>query len=478
MSTGISSMWIDRYSDPCSLVEIERRSVIFGQPYLVDKNETLGGGVDRLRRALQAIYIPTQKTSETILRELERAQEHARTVYANEETILANIYGRQDLCHDENKTPTLITGLSGSGKSSMRKTIKRILGDGRRLPIGDKHILQTYPYLDVTVGPRDTLAGLLTPLARPEIREGSLRVKQRDFPLDCSNWLRQSGVCLFGVDEMQFLTQSADASAQVSKALLAYHSLGVPWHVVMNFSLAWKLLRRPHEVKRRLLGRVVVIVPDAPGSAEWYRLLIEYSNVCQSICSFELQGQAEQLWNFTAGLKGELLELIALAYSCCLERGARLIKWDDIVAARGSASFFGSRETIDALICHGVTGRDLPDHLKCPFEDEAIMVNLRDYSRHLQQARQATVAIREIRSAMQIKELSAIDEVAQTLSFEQEHAAMDMQARPAEVVSIQAASKKRKRRPLTAENLLEGARSAEKLRTYSTVEKNLGTDRA
>lgn len=477
MSMGISSLWIDRYSDSCSLVEIERRSAIFGQPYLADPNETLGGGVDRLRRALQAIYIPTQKTSEIILRELERAQGHARRVYADEETTLANLYRHQEQCDDEYQSPTLITGLSGCGKSSMRKTIKRILGDGRRLPVGDKHILQTYPYLDVTVGPRDTLAGLLTPLARPEIREGSLRVKQSDLPWDCSKWLRQSGVCLFGVDEMQFLTQSAGASAQVSKALLAYYSLGVPWHVLMNFSLACKLLSRPHEVQRRLIGRVVVIVPDAPGSSEWYRLLVEYSNVCQSICSFELQGQAEQLWNFTAGLKGELLELIVLAYSCCLERGGRLIKWDDIVTARGSASFFGSRETIDALIRHAVTGKKLPDHLNCPFKDEAVMVNLRDYSRHLQQARQATVAIREIRSAMQVKELSAIDEVAQTLSSDQERAAMDTRAIPAEVVSSHVASKKRKRRPLTAESLLEGARAAEKLRTYSAGEEKSDTGR-
>ncbi len=81
-----------------------------------------------------------------------------------------------------------------------------------------------------------------------------MKVSQARLPVECARWQRLCGICLLGVDELQFMAASDTATTLITQTMLAIAEVRIPWFVTANYSLARKLLSRPSEAIQRLLG--------------------------------------------------------------------------------------------------------------------------------------------------------------------------------------------------------------------------------
>jgi hypothetical protein len=363
-----------------------------------------------LELALEAVILITGQLEAVIRREIERALAHARLVYSEPRAALRA--GYSSALFDEALMPTFITGLAGVGKSWLRRAIGRILSGRRTISIDPSHpSVPLVDYVESVIRQQPSVPAVLKPLASPEVASGRAKMNQGDLPAECARWLRLSGVCLLGVDETQFMAQSDRATALITRTLLALAEVHVPWFVVANYSLVWKLRNRPSEAQQRLLSRPVVILPDPPASADWHALLAEYQIVFGEVLDFTLVNHCVELWNFCAGLKRELVRLLVLSYRVARLAAATRVEWRHVENAYGSGEFSVSRSDIEMLIAHAGQGGKLRKDLQCPFVGDEIKASFAVYSDQLRAARQASVARASLEAAMNAQEKSAIEAI-------------------------------------------------------------------
>jgi hypothetical protein len=232
------------------------------------------------------------------------------------------------------------------------------------------------------------------------------------MPAECARWQRFCGVCLLGVDEMQFMTQSENSSVLVTRTMLAIAEIQLPWFVIANYSLGWKLMSRPAEATQRLLGNPTLLLPDPPNSNDWKLLLKEYQVVAADAFAFKLLDHANDLWNLSAGLKRELVKLLVLSYRISRRCGEKQVIWPHVVSAFSSVEFSVSRRDINLLVAHAAQGGDLRKDLNCPFSGTDIQSQRQAYEEELRKARAAVVANEVIKSAMTMSEKKAIEGIA------------------------------------------------------------------
>lgn len=449
MNRLTTETWTERYREAMRTEVIKERATVRGAAVSGLDSMKVEVACATLQAALQAAFLPTARCIEIIQGEGERALAHALTVYADPTKPLESGYWGVGLAHPN--TPSLLTGPAGTGKSELRKAIARVFSGRRELWIDESHPrTPLVDYVERVVGSEKSITGVLRPLAGPEIAAGRVRVKEAELPAECARWQRICGTCLLGVDEMQFMTQSKDASTLVTKTLLALAEVQLPWFAATNYSLCWKLLGRPAEATQRLLSRPVILLPDAADSEDWQALLDEYTKIVGEAFAFKLSERPIDLWNLSAGLKRELVKLIVHSYRMSRRRGAAKVAWGDVIAAFLSVEFYVPRRDINLLIAHAAQGGDLRKDLLCPFTGRDIDNKKEAYAEQLRQARLAKVADGVIRSAMTASEKKAI-------------AGIQSQAAPQGVQATAKVIPIRRRGARTLEGLLDaGHRAREK----------------
>jgi len=361
--------------------------------------------------ALKAVVLVTEQGEAIIKGQIQRALAHAKLVYNDPYAALKAAY--HGLVAEDGVVPTLITGPAGAGKSAMRTALNRTLFEREMICIDKTHPpVPHVSFAECVVKQQSSLSGVLRTLASPEIAAGQVKLSQAEMPSRCAKWLRMCGTCLFGVDETQFMAQSEGASALITKVLLGLAELQVPWFVICNYSLIWKLRsRRPAEAQQRLLADPVVLLPDAPQSADWQRLLEEYQVVLGPAAGFKLMDHPIELWNYCAGLKRKLRSLLVLAYRKARSDGASVMRWDHVIKAFESDKFSVAREDVNRLIaCAGQSG-DLRQDLRCPFDGPEIRSKTEAYAAKLREARGEKVSNAAILSSMNAQERNAIEEI-------------------------------------------------------------------
>ena len=407
MSSPDSSLYSRRYAEALIPGVIRARAECHG----VVADGLLECGVEeacyKLEIELKAVLLITDQLENIIKQEIGRALAHAKYVYKNSKEALRVAYTGVDL--DAGIAPTFVTGLAGVGKTRLRLAIQRVLTGRQTISIDASHPeLPLIDYVNGTVGQKSSVQAVLRSLSSPEVENGDVKCSADELPKECARWLRMSGVCLFGLDEMQFMSQSSSASTLITRTLLALMDLQVPWFVIGNYSLVWKLLDRPSEAQQRLLGRAIVIFPDAPGSSDWRALLCEYQVVLGEALDFSLLNYSLELWNLCAGLKRELVKLLVISYKIARSSGASVMSWEHVRQAFASVPYAASRTDVNLLIAHaGQNGLARKD-LRCPFDGPEVRERLSSYGDQLRLARVANIARVSVEASMNARELAAI----------------------------------------------------------------------
>lgn len=453
MSGLTADTWTSRYRTALDLNVIKMRATVRGTALDGLDAMPIEVACGVLRDGLKAVFLPTERCCELIRREVERALAHASKIYQDPREVFRA--GYSGFTNVEPYMPTLITGPAGSGKTQLRLAIGRVLSGNSELWIDASHPrVRLIDYVECAVGNQRSVSGVLRPLAGPEIAAGRVKVKEPELPGECARWQRLCGTCLLGADEMQFMTQSANATVLVTTTMLAIAELQLPWFVIANYSLGWKLSSRPAEATQRLLGNPTLLLPDPPESADWIALLNEYGSVAEEVFSFKLTEQAVGLWNLSAGLKRELVKLLVHSYRLARRSGATRATWEHVKLAFASIEFSVPRRDINLLIAHAAQGGALRKDLECPFSGSEISEQRQAYEDKLRKARAAKVADEVIKSAMTGSEKQAIAEVGQ-------HATQGKPNNNGEVIQFKRRGKR------TLEDLLEAGRRARSKRSAS-----------
>lgn len=409
--------WIEPYERVLSDEEIRRRTEVHGEPVNGLDFDLIEVACDRLNKALKAVFIATGQTRAIIRSELERAIAYGLTAYPNRITTLQRIYSPSK--QRESQFPVVITGPSGTGKTELEGAIRRLLKGSSHIDLDEGH--GPFPqeaYRSLRVKGMQSVLEFMKPLANPEIAVGGAKVPVSDMPNECAAWMYRTGTCLLGVDELQFLTQSDNASTHISKVLMACMEIGVPWHYVCNYSLGWRLMKRPHEITQRLQANISILLPDAPDSEDWIAIIKQYQNVAGAYFEFDLRSRALELWNLSAGLKRELVKLLVHSYRLSRHRQAKKVSWRDVQDAYTSASFAKSRQDIELLIQYAAQGGELRKDLRCPFEGGSITEAVKSYEDNLKQARATKVAGAALGASMTEEERKAAASIEKILRDE------------------------------------------------------------
>ncbi|MBB3181170.1 hypothetical protein [Variovorax sp. Sphag1AA] len=366
----------------------------------------------RIKAGLREVFYPNLPSCRIMQILIERAFGYSQTAYADPRSALRA--GYEGIGQGDPVYPAIITGLAGCGKSKLCEALERILSGRTHVFIDEGH--PSVPLNDfelLKVGSRRSISQILRTLGPPGMLAGGTnRIKEADVPLECGSWSGFCGLCLYGLEELQFMTQSEGATALISKLLLSCSEVRIPWFVVANYSFIWKLMNEKHgksEIKQRFLDDQLLLLPDPESSDDWKELLREYQVVLGAVLAFELEAASLELWNWSAGLKRELVKLLAEAYRVARERGAFVVELQDVQEAYGSARFTAARGDIELLCAHAGQGGDLRLDLQCPLKSLSIdSVVDEEYQDELRRVREKAVALAVIKAAATANEKRAI----------------------------------------------------------------------
>ncbi len=441
MSSFDFSIYSRRYEDALAPGVIKDRAESFGSP--VDLSST---GVEeacrKLESGLKEVLLVTAQLEAVIRSEIEKAAAHSKLVYTSSYSALEAAYSGVEA--DDGTMPSFITGLAGVGKSRLRLAMQRVLAGKRTIALDAAHpSVPLVDYIDCVIGKKPSVAAVLRSLASPEIAGSGVRIGSEELGRECARWLRTCGVCLIGGDETQFMAQSEGASTLITRTLLALAELQVPWFVIANYSLGWKLRQRPSESTQRLLSRPVVLLPDPPTSKDWHALLSAYETVLEQALRFRLLDHRIELWNYCAGLKRLLVKLLVLSYEIARKAGFSQASWDHVRQAYGSVRYSVERDDVNLLIAYAGQAKILRKDLLCPFKGPELQVNAEVFEDQLRAARMATVALKTVQASMNKREHKAI-------------AAIEKAAKPEPVPMAQVIKlPKKPRKPRTLENMVD-----------------------
>jgi len=407
MNLAESSLYASRYEDALAPGVIKHRAESHGSAV----EDLMSVGVEeacqKLECGLKEVLLVSAQLEKVIRAEIERALAHSKVVYRSPGAALAAAYA--GVAPGDGTPPSFITGLAGVGKTRLRLAIQRILVGDRKISLDPAHsAVPLIDYVDCVVGKKASVSAVLRTFASPGTASGKVRIGQEELGRECARWMRVSGVCLFGGDETQFMAQSAAASTLITRTLLALAELQVPWFVIANYSLVWKLRSRPPEATQRLLSRPVVLLPDPPASEDWAVLLAAYQVVLDEAVSFSLVDHRVELWNLCAGLKRLLVNLLVLSYWMARSAGSPKASWAHVRQAFNSVRYATARDDVNLLIAHAGQKTSLRKDLLCPFNGPELQADAEVFADQLRAARLATVALRTVQASMNRQERDAI----------------------------------------------------------------------
>lgn len=436
------SIWARRYEDALKPGVIRSRGESRGRPLQSHMTLDIEAACKAIQERMEEVVLVTAQMEAIATTLIQRARAHAVDCYKDPHAVLKFAY--DGIAIEDFVTPMFLTGLAGVGKSRLRIVLRRVLSGRRMIQIDAAHpSVPLIDFIDGNIGKKTGPSAVLKSLIEEALGIGDMDGKGGAVE-ECARVIRLSGACLVGADETQFMAQSASAATLITRTLLSLADLQVPWFVIGNYSLAWKLCKRDPEATQRLIRDPVVMVPDLPGSLDWENLLTEYQVVLAEVLDFKLLTYQVELWNLSAGLKRELVGLLVISYRISRHAGGSKVSWSHVRQAFASASFSAARADINALISNLGQGGKLKRGLLCPFDGPETQAAITTYSQKLSEARAEKVAIATVKASMNREEREAIENL--------EKAAEPSRASPAQIIKMP-----KRRKPRTLEGMQEAA---------------------
>jgi len=362
-----SNPWTDRFDhiDEHQIrLKFENRPMPL-DPKLASNKAALFSG---LRDAYSQLAIATPRIIDLYTVLVTRCAAHAHSAYADPSNFLKQCYRKDGPLMPEENFPICLTGPAGIGKSTLLKRLPLVLPHTTTLSVDAGH--KIFPLVScwyLSIKNARTKSAMLRQLIQgaghtPSGKSIEALIHQ------CRVIAYQTGVCMISVDELQFLTMSKDATAKIFDAVSELTGIGVPITLATNYSLVYKLKRRAHEDKQRILGESKVLYQDAADSDEWKQTVDGFREVAPWLFRFGAHDDSEyyaQLHSFTAGTRRLISKLILTALSL-EKRSSPSIGLDQIFAAYMSPEFSVNREDVELMNQQFMTGKKVRDDLWCP----------------------------------------------------------------------------------------------------------------
>lgn len=371
-----------------------------------------------LEGVLEKIYIASSQDLGAIRKVFSIGSAHATVWHTDVRRHLQTLYGMPNEKVSE-PTTIMVTSLAGYGKSMLAQTCMRLLGEPSMTELPEHGAARLVGGICVPLVTKrvDTLNAIALSLGETHVFTSSNDKEVRK----ARQMLRRAGVCFILVDEAQFLTASTDANAQLAKALNFLRQFDVPLFFIGNYSLGWRLLKRPSEERQRLLTDPIVLVPDGPEDEGWRELLRAYKQVCGEALDIDPISDASQIHLWTAGIRRFLRHLVKEA---CRKARARAIQQRertvitlaDLRAAYASPALSINRSDVERIRKIDLGDPSVSSDLRCPFPQEECVAQSRREAEH--KAYQEELALARLAAEMTASETAAAVRLRDEFGFD------------------------------------------------------------
>lgn len=299
---------------------------------------------------LNEIYIPTSQDLALLKKLVQTARAHCNSTYQSGQQYMEGLYTHYTTFKVAQQFPICLTGPAGVGKTALFLAMQRLFPRPTEENLGVGHgIIPIQSHWYAQVQQRSTIAELLAPFI-PTKQCAAKNQTKRTIPLSTKNAFK-SGVSLFMLDELQFLTQSSQANTAITKLLYNISFIGIPFVFVANYSLCALLLRRPEQDRQRLLSSPVILLsPSNSDCPDWGAYLQALQHVLGESLKIDLQQERHTLYTLTAGLKRLVGQLLKLTYDLAWQNGQRHVTLADLRTAYDHTEYAVSRTQAETML--------------------------------------------------------------------------------------------------------------------------------
>jgi len=367
--------WQSRFDHDLSDREIDKRVVVMAQPISGLDGDPSEIAAIRLREAMSAIYIPTCQQREVLRKLYLVARGHAMVEYTDVECFMRRLYQGP---RDSDAKAICMTGLAGVGKTQLFHALARIFGEPESIDIAGLKGLPLKAMWSLTLRSGLGVSDLLQPFVEDPFpcgteKQESLAARRPRTSSTASLRVARArayrdGVCLLGLDELQFVTQSLSANSRATSLLLLMNSIGPKLIFSANLSMMHRLKTRSQEERQRLLADLIVLLPDRADSPELLVYLGELFRVSPDTFPSTAKEVVGQIYSYTFGVRRTIVKLLTLAYLVARKAGRKKITSADFETAYRSLEFSADREDVLILISQDIQNKAIRKDLWCPFE--------------------------------------------------------------------------------------------------------------
>jgi len=332
--------WVERFIPLLNKDEIRRKVEVKPRPLIEYEQLSPFDATKELVERFKEVFLPSKQCVEILHEWVALALEHCRRHYHGQRRFLESLYDKEVPLPDFS-FPMCLTGLAGSGKSQVLKALGRLMPERSSFTGIDNTTFRLESHRVLIVKVKGSASVILESLTGQsgDISELTKVGRKQSY---------RDGWALFGIDELQFLTQSEKANTRLMQVLMSLCYLGIPLVYAANFSMLHKLIRRNQEDRQRLLANVWGLFPEPPNSPDWVRMLEWHKSIAPDVFLFDAEGDAQALHQLTAGINRAENELLAVAFRRALESG-RAVGLRELEAAYKSRDYAVYRKDIELL---------------------------------------------------------------------------------------------------------------------------------
>ncbi len=357
--------WVSRF-DHIDKDFITKRSEYIPDPITEIDSLPIETACMTLEKSFHQLFIPTAQTIKITERIVGLAKAHSKLHYINNQSFLKDCYAENNSLPYE-YFPFCLTGFAGEGKSALLHSLSRVFPKPTEIYLPGHSHFPLKSILNFKIPGNVSTTAILKSL----LRNGSNHKeppKSIEQLINLCRWMAHgSGYALLVVDETQFLTRSQSANTAITNTLSNLSRIGIPFIFAANYSLGIRLNARPHEDRQRFMSKPIILLPSSPESADWFKTVKYFKEICPESYSFDPDTSASALYGWSAGNRRILAKLLVLAFKVAHYKNST-VKIEHIEQAFLSAEFSASRKDVFAINQLLITGETKDNNLKCPFE--------------------------------------------------------------------------------------------------------------
>lgn len=357
--------WLLRFAGLDDPDELRSRATIRGTPLRDLESVPEYRIQSTVQAALSNFYLPTTADVDILKKIVQSCQAHCHSHYSERQQYFKKEYTQYQTLPIELSKTICLTGPAGTGKTALLRALRRLLPAPVRIALGAEHAdVVAESSWHIEVRDRSSVSTLLKPFIATQLgdarKDSAIQLRQM-----CAKIAHKKGVALLVLDELQCLTQSANANTLVTKTLYQFTYIGIPFLFVGNYSLCRLLLKRPEQDRQRFLSMPIVLLPSTPESPDWLDYLLELKHILGASLQVDLHEERYSIHRLTAGLKRLVIQLLAIAYRNAWHLGRTCVTPADINDAYDSTEYSVSRDQASAMLSPSSDGASKT--YECPF---------------------------------------------------------------------------------------------------------------